>query len=254
MKIHRFYIHDLPLYYEVGHTIDLNEEGVAHQIHHVLHLQLGEIIEIFSQAICYQAEIVEIDKSKNGINIKLKINNKYSGGKKGNLYRNIYVSAIKKSNFELILEKSVELGIDKVILHRSARAQMSNYLALQSESFQNRANRIIVEATEQSGRYDVMKYELESKSNMSQPNSKVWNIYASLGAQLGIYEISRDIIREAQADQSVSHNINIYIGPEGGWTEVEEAAMLAEGYIPARLGEHVLRAETAAIVAAASIQ
>ena len=43
------------------------------------------------------------------------------------------------------------------------------------------------------------------------------------------------------------------IGPEGGFTESERAAAAGAGWVPIRLGPHVLRFETAALAAAACI-
>ena len=43
----------------------------------------------------------------------------------------------------------------------------------------------------------------------------------------------------------------ILLGPEGGFTPGERAAILDAGFQPARLGDWVLRADTAAVAAAA---
>ncbi|MGO9864899.1 MAG: 16S rRNA (uracil(1498)-N(3))-methyltransferase [Terriglobales bacterium] len=41
------------------------------------------------------------------------------------------------------------------------------------------------------------------------------------------------------------------MGPEGGWTDAELSWFYDEGWLAASLGETILRAETAAIVATA---
>ena len=46
-------------------------------------------------------------------------------------------------------------------------------------------------------------------------------------------------------------DLAVCVGPEGGWTDGERAAMTTSGWLPASLGSTVLRAETAAIAAAA---
>jgi 16S rRNA (uracil1498-N3)-methyltransferase len=45
----------------------------------------------------------------------------------------------------------------------------------------------------------------------------------------------------------------VLIGPEGGWTEDEARELLDLGCRPVRLGERILRVETAAVVAAARV-
>lgn len=43
----------------------------------------------------------------------------------------------------------------------------------------------------------------------------------------------------------------LLVGPEGGFSDAEAAAAFAAGFLPLRLGPHVLRTETAALVGAA---
>jgi 16S rRNA (uracil1498-N3)-methyltransferase len=45
----------------------------------------------------------------------------------------------------------------------------------------------------------------------------------------------------------------VFIGPEGGWTDDEVENGRSAGLIPVTLGKRILRAETAAIVAAALV-
>lgn len=49
------------------------------------------------------------------------------------------------------------------------------------------------------------------------------------------------------------HPVTVLIGPEGGFTDEEITLSKAKGYIPVSLGNHILRNETAAIVAAGII-
>ncbi|MDN5935902.1 MAG: RsmE family RNA methyltransferase, partial [Nitrosospira sp.] len=48
--------------------------------------------------------------------------------------------------------------------------------------------------------------------------------------------------------------ITLLVGPEGGFTPEEEAAALVAGFIPLRLGERILRTESAALAAVAAMQ
>jgi 16S rRNA (uracil1498-N3)-methyltransferase len=48
--------------------------------------------------------------------------------------------------------------------------------------------------------------------------------------------------------------VTVLVGPEGGLTELEQAAALAAGFMPVHLGPRVLRTETAAIAAVTLLQ
>lgn len=52
---------------------------------------------------------------------------------------------------------------------------------------------------------------------------------------------------------STCAEIHLLIGPEGGWSDAERAAARAAGAVLASFGPHVMRVETAAVVAAASV-
>lgn len=70
----------------------------------------------------------------------------------------------------------------------------------------------------------------------------------------------RHVLRAALAQQEVSGGgpasglpscVSLWVGPEGGWTEAELEVFLARGATTARLGQGVLRTETAGPVAVA---
>jgi len=58
---------------------------------------------------------------------------------------------------------------------------------------------------------------------------------------------------EALPSDSTSTEVVLALGPEGGWTEREVEAFRAAGWLPASLGDTILRAETAAIAATAIV-
>jgi 16S rRNA (uracil1498-N3)-methyltransferase len=53
---------------------------------------------------------------------------------------------------------------------------------------------------------------------------------------------------------SVLGRINLLVGPEGGFDADEEAAALAAGFIPLRLGKRLLRTESAGLAGLAAMQ
>ena len=73
----------------------------------------------------------------------------------------------------------------------------------------------------------------------------------------------RDLLRDAPQDPASEianreqrwppFTINLFIGPEGGFTRDEIAIARRYGLVPVTLGPRILRAETAGVVAAATI-
>jgi 16S rRNA (uracil1498-N3)-methyltransferase len=69
---------------------------------------------------------------------------------------------------------------------------------------------------------------------------------ADLPRRRWLAEPDADAALPPQAQEAV-----VLVGPEGGFTADERNDIAAAGFVPCRLGQHVLRTETAALVAAA---
>lgn len=61
-------------------------------------------------------------------------------------------------------------------------------------------------------------------------------------------------LREALATSPAAESIELLVGPEGGFTDEERAAILASGATPIRLGETTLRTETAVVALLAGVR
>ena len=279
MKVHRFFIKDVLLNHKKGQGITLDEVNSKEQIHQiikVLRLDKSENISIFNESVEYLTEIIEIQNDKRHMSVKLsikdilhskEIENAISMEKENSLNKekknaeiNLYMSFIKKSNFEWVLEKCVELGVHSVIPIISMRTERENVAALTSDNVQMRLEKITIEATEQCGRRDLMIFKkplslslitaqaLETNKNKEFKKDTL-NLFAHIGA-------TDNIMQCMQASTGVEllasiKQINIYIGPEGGWHGDEIDKMIQADFRPVSLGSLVLRAETAAISAVA---
>jgi 16S rRNA (uracil1498-N3)-methyltransferase len=232
MKIHRFYIPHIEMSAE--NLIVIYETELIHQLKNVFRYKIGQIIHIFNETAGeMEVEISKIDKKDMSFKyirqIKAFDNNIQS--KKVTLY----MSIIKNSNFDLIVEKAVELGTSSIIPVISERV-------IKNKLNYERLNKIIKEATEQSGRVSLMKIgetiSLTQAVVLAKENTgKVYFGATDVG------EGSR-----YSADDK-DKNISIFIGPEGGYSESEIELFKKQKIQPIRLGDYVLRAETAAIVA-----
>ena len=247
MKIHRF-IDDFDLSKK---ELEITGE-IAHQVIKVLKLKIGEKIELCDgkhiSAIAYIREI----KNKNVI-IEIEKVNKI---KIGENTVTLFCCILKKENFELVVQKTTECGISKIIPIISART-IKTGLNLE------RLKKIAKEASEQSGRNAVpeilepisfdesLKLAKENDLNIlfdsSGKNSFKIHAYSPAGELLCSARQPAQCISKEHSPDSLQ-NINIWIGPEGGWTEEEIKKAKNKNFKIMSLGNLTLRGETAAII------
>jgi 16S rRNA (uracil1498-N3)-methyltransferase len=228
-KIHRF-IDNFDLSTDKAgltkNEVEINGE-IAHQMSKVLKLEPGEKIELCDgKGICAMAEIVEINKK----NVKAKID-KIIENKNTDKKTTLFCAILKKENFELVVQKTTECGISKIVPIISARTIKTG---LNIERLQ----KIAKEASEQSGRNTVPEISEPISFNESLELVKKDNVNI-------LFDSSGEVLQKISNDTP----INIWIGPEGGWTEEEIKKARDVGFIISSLGSNTLRGETAAIIA-----
>ncbi len=223
MRLHRFYTKE-----KIGNNseIEISEERIVHQVRNVFRLGVGDRVIVFDgSGFDFESEIIKIDKKVLLLTV-LKKEKVFVPEKKLTLF----MSVIKKENFELVCEKATELGVTEIIPIVTERTLMKN---LNRE----RIEKILVEASEQCGRGDVP--ELGELVNLQ---DVIFNTENLLVADFGGVAIS---------NIPDSKFYNLLIGPEGGWSEEDRKKFKEKKVNIVTLGETVLRAETAAIVGVA---
>jgi 16S rRNA (uracil1498-N3)-methyltransferase len=158
----------------------------------------------------------------------------------------LVMAVYKFDRMEWAIEKATELGvaaIAPVIAQRSEK-----HLAQSAPKRAERWRRIVHEAAQQSRRSDVPL--------IHQPTSLASFVRsASRAARIVLAEQERTATLRGLVDQAMQAadnempELEIAIGPEGGWSPAEEALFDANGWKAATLGPRILRAETAAIAA-----
>jgi 16S rRNA (uracil1498-N3)-methyltransferase len=160
------------------------------------------------------------------------------------------MALIKKDNFEWVLEKCTELGVSRFVPIMAERSEKKNIDI-------ERAKRIIKEACEQCGRGDLP--ELLEIKNLDEILSEENLItFDGDGEKLQSRKFSEvlgfpDVAYDATSGQTIRKlpALSLLIGPEGGWSDRELAKFKEKNMPIYSLGNLTLRAETAAIVAAA---
>ena len=155
-------------------------------------------------------------------------------------------SVIRAARFDLVVEKATELGVyglQPVLATRSlAAAERKDRPA--------RWHRLITEAAEQCRR--------EQRPELLAPLDLVTLATTQARpATVRVFASERESTRritDVLGTATDLTRVEILIGPEGGLTESEVAAVLGNGWQPVTLGPRPLRPETAAVVATALVQ
>ncbi len=223
MKIHRFIgVWDLS-----KNEVEITNFENIKQIRNVLRLEIGEQIMLSDgsgkEAL---ANISHIDSKK--INCKIV---KVEKVKELDRKVNLYLAILKKENFELAVQKATECGIANIIPIITERTVKTGL------NFE-RLKKIILEASEQSGRSIVPKISPILSFKDALINGKNADEKTIFHFVENIYKPDKN-----------SKNASIFVGPEGGFTDKEIELAKENDYEVASLGENTLRGETAAIVA-----
>ena len=225
MRLHRFYIDK-----KIGdeEKITLTNPELIHQLANVFRFKAGDKVILFDgSGFEYETEILSLNKKE----ILLKVIGKEER-KDGSKKVSLYLSLIKKGNFELAIEKCTEIDVTEIHPIISERSEKKD-LNLE------RLNKIVKEASEQSGRVTLPEVfeitDLEKAVSQAVAEGKVCIVFHT--------EVN-------QTENPIkSNNVAIFVGPEGGWTDKEMEMFKKNNFQILSLGQNVLRAETAAIVA-----
>jgi 16S rRNA (uracil1498-N3)-methyltransferase len=162
----------------------------------------------------------------------------------------LVMSIYKFDRMEWALEKATELGVAAVAAVIARRTE--KHLAQAAANRAERWRRIVHEAAQQARRSDVPV--------IHDPVSLRERVAAAArGTRIVLAEQERTTtlratVEEAMAArQSEMPELQIAIGPEGGWAPEEEALFDANGWRAVSIGPRILRAETAAIAALAVV-
>ena len=162
----------------------------------------------------------------------------------------LVMSIFKFDHMEWAIEKATELGVAAVAPVVARRTE--KHLALAAMKRVERWRRIAHEAAQQSRRSDVPV--IHDPAKLSDRVKTVPNLKRIVLAEQERSTTLRGALAEAIAAAGTEMpELDLAIGPEGGWAPEEEALFDANGWQAVSLGPRILRAETAAIAALAVV-
>ncbi len=159
---------------------------------------------------------------------------------------NLYQCIPKGSRMDLIVRQATEMGVHRIVPLFSERT-VKRFAAKDGiEKKIARWVRIAKEALQQSGARIKPVIEKPCSLDALEEREKGCDLFFTpqKSADTNLHQLLAESPRI----------VNLLIGPEGGFSEIEIAYILGLGFSAVSLGETVLRVETAALYAAAAVK
>ena len=210
-----------------------------HHIYNVLRAKIGEVLEV----VDIQSKTLYITEIKDG-NGNLKVKD-IIRKKEDNIKITMYQGAIKGERFEYFLEKTTELGVDKICIIPLKR-NVVKFKENEKNKKEERFKKILESSSKQSRRLDIPKLDILNNREMMNSLEKE-DIVIVLYEQILNETIDMKTMVKTIVDNNYN-NIGVIIGAEGGIDnlEIEEFKKLKNTKI-VTLGNRILRAETAGV-------
>lgn len=212
------------------------DPGQIHHLSSVRRLKKGDQVLVFDgKSQEYECLIDSIAKNK----VELSVG-KIRKAMSIELALTLACALPKKVKMDYIIEKTVELGVDRIVPLKTERT-IVEYSPEKSKEKLKRWQAIAVEASKQCGRIKLP--EIEPVSEFSKVVSQAKNYELAVIPHLGPGNKSlKEIFRDSRPS-----SIIIFIGPEGDFSPREINSAKENGCIGASLGDLVLKVDTAAI-------
>lgn len=214
-----------------GHTtLTISDADKVHHLKDVLRLKAGEAVHIFNQTMGeYTATVVEVKKQ--AITLQLDAARR---APEVTPEVHIYFAPLKRQATEFLIEKVTELGATHLHPVITAHTQVRSIN-------HDRLMAIAIDAAEQCARLNVPTIAEPIDLFALRPETPL------LAAQESTRAVSHSLQQVLATHKDAC---SVLIGPEGGFSEAEDAWLAKQSnIISVSLGRNILRAETAAILA-----
>lgn len=231
--MYKFFVED---YQVKENKVNIIEEDKKH-IANVLRMKIKEKILVTNKTTLetYECEIKNIDKEKVECNILKKIELDVEPKVKVDIYQGLP----KSDKLEYIIQKSVELGVNKII---PVNMEYCISKIKDGEKKNERWMKISEAAAKQSKRNIIPKVEKSVDMNYVYEQIKNYDLV------LVLYENEeKTTIKEVLQRENNINNIAVIIGPEGGISKKEIEKLEENGAKIVTLGKRILRTETAPV-------
>jgi 16S rRNA (uracil1498-N3)-methyltransferase len=164
----------------------------------------------------------------------------------------LLLAIVKFDRFEWALEKATELGADDISPLAADRSEKGLIAASAKRS--ERWKKILAESAQQARRLHIPGLADATKTRDAL-RASAGHLKLMFSERAGAQPL-RDVVDPVVLVPAGNETprVVVAIGPEGGWTDAEFAAVGECGFVEVALGANILRTETAVCAALAAVQ
>ncbi|MDA9180744.1 16S rRNA (uracil(1498)-N(3))-methyltransferase [Pelagibacteraceae bacterium] len=211
-------------------TTGLLSKEHTHYVVNVMRLKRGSSLNFFNKDGEWLSEIIFFDRDRVEVKFLNKIKDPINSS---NI--ELAICLVKKGPMETILQKATELGVSKITPIVSERTEVK-------ELNLERANKIVVEATEQSNQLTPPQISevTKLKDFLKDLNGSSKLLFADVDSK---ENLKAEVLKEAKT-------LSVLVGPEGDFSPSERELILANSnVVPFTISRNILRSDTAVISA-----
>jgi 16S rRNA (uracil1498-N3)-methyltransferase len=229
MPTRRFFVDHT--HFSLNKEVNITDQE-AHHLSHVMRIQRGEEVELINgQHQLAKGKVLLINKHS----VRLQIQDLEE--KPPPRFRVILCQAIcRLSRLDTILEKGTELGMTELCFFPGELSEKKSFTPIQWERMRAKT----ISAVKQCGRFDLPLITFK-------PPLQKWTASDLLyPAYFGDLDSKASLLAKVWEK---TEKLCFFIGPESGFTELEERALRALHVIGVKLHSNILRTDTAPLVA-----
>ena len=225
-------------------TIYITDEDAKHMISVLRMKKDDRVLVSDGQDIDYDCIIKDISKNK----VELEIKDMFKSISEPQVKVTLYQGLPKSDKMELIIQKCVELGVDKIVPVAAERSVVKFEEPKKSEKKIERWNKISEAAAKQSQRSkvplvtEIMSYSQAIEQAVKENDSVIIP-----------YENETNFTIKQFLKDFNGRSIAVFIGPEGGFADKEIEFAKQKNIQAVTLGKRILRTETAGFVVLANV-
>lgn len=221
------------------------KDDLFHHIFDVCRQDVGHHFEVLTDdSKAYLVEVITREKKQ----ARAKILEERIIEKLPRPHIHLALSVPRYAVMDSVIERAVEMGVTSILPFYSDFSFIRKASNLPTGK-QERWQKIVVSATQQSGRGERMKiHEPTDWSNAMQlinPSADRWCLFAYEGES--VLNVNEYITAKKKSFAATPQDLWIIVGSEGGFSETEVAQMRQLGLDPVTLGSQILRVETACL-------